>query len=202
MRLFRSAPAWAEVGPIPNPQGGSAGFLPNVAVTALALFNSGSQKLLRASTYGRDVWQFNLIIVPDFQILVPNATLTAFSGTTPTFSGTVTASDGYNNSVSLSCTDGSTAPPSPCTLNSSSLTPASTGTAFSLTTGGAVGDYDFNVQAPGSDPDKTTHVAALTLHVVSLGLTMPSPITVISPPGGASPIVRFQATAQGSFNKA
>ena len=44
------------MGPTPNAAGGSVGFLPNVAVTALALFNSGGEKLLRASTYGRGVW--------------------------------------------------------------------------------------------------------------------------------------------------
>jgi len=139
--------------------------------------------------------------VPDFQILIPNATVTAFAGTTPTFNGTVMALDGYNNSVALSCMAGSTSPPSPCTPNPLNLTPASTGTAVSLSTGSAVGDYDFNLQAAGSDTNKTTHVAALTLHVVSFGLTKPSPTTVVSPPGGASPIVSFQATAQGSFNQ-
>ena len=61
-----AAAAWTEVGPIPDPSGGSTGFLPNVAVTALALFNSGGQKLLRASTYGRGIWQFDLLAVPRF----------------------------------------------------------------------------------------------------------------------------------------
>jgi hypothetical protein len=196
-----TAAAWTEVGPVPNPLGGTTGFLPNVAVTALALFNSASQKLLRASTYGRGVWQFSLVAVPDFQIAVSNTPLTAFAGTTPTFNGTVTALDGYNNSVTLSCAAGATAPPSPCTPNPPSFTPASTGTAFSLTTGSVVGDYDFNVQAAGSDSNNTTHTAAVTLHVVNFGLTAPSPTTVIVPPGGASAIVSFQATAQGSFNQ-
>ncbi|MGA8622306.1 MAG: hypothetical protein WB660_27775 [Candidatus Sulfotelmatobacter sp.] len=41
-----SSAVWTEVGV-------SGGFLPNVAVTALALFNSDCQRLLRASTYGR-----------------------------------------------------------------------------------------------------------------------------------------------------
>ena len=50
-----SAAAWTELGPVPG--GNQTGFLPNVAVTALALFNSGGQNLLRASTYGRGIWQ-------------------------------------------------------------------------------------------------------------------------------------------------
>jgi hypothetical protein len=196
-----TAPAWIEVGPVPNPQGGTTGFLPNVAVTALALFNPGSQKLLRASTYGRGVWQFNLIATPDFQILVPNPTLTAFAGTAPTFNGTVTAVNGYSSSVALSCTAGSTSPPSPCTPNPTGFTPASTGTAFSLTTGSAIGDYSFNVQAAGSDSKNTTHVAAINLSVVNFGMTPASPTRVTEPRGAPSPPVSFQVTAQGSFNQ-
>ena len=194
-----SAAAWTELGPSSSSQ--QSGFLPNVAVTALALFNSGGQKLLRASTYGRGVWQFNLIATPDFQIAVSNNPLTAFVGSAPTFNGTVTAVNGYNNSVTLSCAAGSTSPPSPCTPNPLSSTPVSTGTAFSLTTGNAIGDYSFNLQGMGSDPNTTTHVAALVLHVVNLDLTTPSPSTVTEPRGATSPPVSFQVTAQGSFNQ-
>jgi hypothetical protein len=197
-----SGAAWTEVGPASNPAGGSSGFLPNVAVTALALFNSGGQKLLRASTYGRGVWQFNLLATPDFQIAVANTPLTAFAGTTATFNGTVTALNGYNNSVALSCTAGSSSPPSPCTPSPVSLTPTSTGAAFLLTAGTSTsGDYNFNVQGAGSDPNNITHTAALTLHVVNFGLTTPSPSTVTEPRGATSPPVSFQVTAQGSFNQ-
>ena len=194
-----SSAAWTELGPMSSSQ--QSGFLPNVAVTALALFNSGGQKLLRASTYGRGVWQFNLIATPDFQIAVSNTPLTAFPGTTPTFNGTVAAVNGYNNSVTLSCIAGSTSPPSPCAPTPPSFTPASAGTAFSITTGAAIGDYSFNLQAVGSDPSNTTHVAALTLHVVNLGLTTPSPTSVTEPRGATSPPVSFQVTAQGSFSQ-
>ncbi|MGB8947520.1 MAG: hypothetical protein WCC05_00795 [Candidatus Sulfotelmatobacter sp.] len=191
--------AWTELGP--STSGQQNGFLPNVAVTALALFNSGGQKLLRASTYGRGVWQFNLIATPDFQIAVSNNPLTAFVGTTPTFDGTITAVNGYNSSVALSCTAGTTSPPSPCTPNPPSFTPASTGTEFSIATGAAIGDYSFNLQAVGSDPNATTHVAALVLHVVNLDLTTPMPATVTEPRGATSSLVSFQLTAQGSFNQ-
>ncbi len=194
-----SAAAWTEVGPSASSQ--QSGFLPNVAVTALALFNFGGQKLLRASTYGRGVWQFNLIATPDFQIAVSNTPLTAFAGTAPTFNGTVTAVNGYTSSVTLSCTGGSPSIPNPCTPNPPSFTPASTGTAFSLTTGATIGDYSFNLQGVGSDPNTTTHVAALVLHVVNLDLTTPTPATVTEPRGAISPPVSFQLAAQGSFNQ-
>jgi hypothetical protein len=193
------APAWTELGPASSSQ--QAGFLPNAAVTALAIFNSGSQKLLRASTYGRGIWQFDLNATPDFQIAVPTATVTAFAGTTPTFNGTLTAVNGYNNSVALICSAGSTSPPSPCTPSPASFTPSSSGTAFALSTGSVIGDYNFNLQAIGTDPNNTTHLAALTLHVVNLGLTVPAPTVVTEPRGATSPPVSFQVTAQGSFNQ-
>lgn len=194
-----SAAAWTEVGPASSTQ--QTGFLPNVAVTALAIFNSGGQKLLRASTYGRGVWRFTLVATPDFQIAVSNPTITAFAGTTPSFNGTVTAVNGYSNSVSLSCLAASTNPPIPCAPNKTSYTPTSAGTPFTLTTGSVVGNYNFNLQGIGSDANHTTQLAALTLSVVNFGLTTPSPVTVTTPPGGAAPLVSFQATAQGSFNQ-
>ncbi len=194
-----SSAAWTEVGPIPSSR--RTGFLPNVAVTALALFNSGGQKLLRASTYGRGVWQFNLLATPDFQIAVANTPLTVFAGTTATFNGTVTAVNGYNNSVELSCTAGSTSPPSPCTPSPSASRPPPPARRSHLMWARTVGNYNFNLQAVGSDPNNTTHVAALTLQVVNFGLTTPSPTTVTEPRGATSPPVSFQVTVQGSFNQ-
>ena len=195
-----SSAAWIEVGPVPGPL--AAGFLPNVAVTALALFNSGGQKLLRASTYGRGLWQFNPLAKPDFQIAVSNTPLMAFLGALVNFDGTITSLNGYNNSVALSCTSGSSSPPSPCTPSPVSLTPSSRGSAFLLGVGtSAIADYNFNIQAAGSDPNNTTHVATLILHVVNFGLTAPSPSTVTEPRGSTSPPVSFQVTAQGSFNQ-
>ena len=108
-----SAASWTELGP--NPNTNQPGFLPNVAVTALAVFASGGQQLLRASTYGRGIWQFNLVLTPDYKLSVSNSPLTVFAGQTATFNGTASATNGYTNSVTLSCIAGSTAPPSTCT---------------------------------------------------------------------------------------
>jgi hypothetical protein len=193
-----SSPAWTEVGPA----SGQAGFLPNVAVTALELFNSGGQKLLRASTYGRGVWQFNVANAPDFEIAVSNPLLVAFPGTNASFSGTVTALDGYGSTVTLSCIAGSTSPPSPCTPTPATLTPTSNGTPFSVTVGAsAITNYSFNLQGVGSDSNKTTHLAGLTLEVVNFGLTPPMPSTIVEPRGGTTTPVSFQVTAQGSFDQ-
>ncbi len=194
-----SVPAWTELGPA----SGQTGFLPNVAVTALNLFNSGGQKLLIASTYGRGVWQFNLASAPDFEIAVPNSLLIGFPGTTPVFNGTLTALDGYNSSVTLTCTAGSTNPPTPCTPSPAALTPTASGTPFSVTVaaGTAITNYSFNLQGVGSDPNNTTHSTALILDVVNFGLTAPTPNPINEPRGATSVPVSFQVTAQGSFNQ-
>jgi len=197
--VFRSgtgAASWAEVGP--NSSGGQAGFLPNVAVTALGIFNSGGQKLLRASTYGRGIWQFNL--AADFQMAISNSPKTIFPTQAAIFNGTVTALNGFANSIRLSCAGGASSPPSLCTPSPLVLTPT-TNTPFTITAGGIVGDYDFNVQGVGSDTNSTTHQVGLTLHVIDFGLTTPSPATVTAAPGTTSSPVNFQVTAAGSFNQ-
>jgi len=194
-----SLPAtWTELGP--NPVTDQIGFLPNVAVTALGLFSSGGKQLLRASTYGRGMWQFNLVITPDFVLSVSNSLLTIFPGQTATLNGTASAFDGYASSVALSCVAGSTGPPSTCLVSPSTLTPANK-TPFTVTVGGAVGDYSFNVQAAGSDTKNITHQVPVTLHVVNFAMTPPSPATVTVPRGTTSAPVSFQITAAGSFNQ-
>ncbi len=196
------APAWTEVGPIPNPLGTSTGFLPEVAVTALAIFNSGGQKLLRASTYGRGVWQFNLLAVPTFQITISNTPLTVFSDQTGVFNGTITAINGYNDNVAIGCVAGSSSAPSPCIASPATLTPTQLGAAFTVSAQtGSVTDYNFNVQGVGFDPNGTTEVAPVTLDVVSWSITAPSPPSVMEPRGATSPPVSFEISAQGTFSQ-
>jgi hypothetical protein len=193
-----SAANWAEVGPTPS--SGQSEFLPNVAVTALGLFNSGGEELLRASTYGRGVWQWPVALTADYRLSISNSPLTASPNQTVVFNGTATSVNGYANTVTLSCVAGTTAPPSTCTITPSTVTPGPTA-SFTVAVSGAVGDYNFNVQAVGSDPNEITHVVAVALHVVSFGLTAPSPSTVTVPRGTTSAPVAFQVTAAGSFNQ-
>ena len=190
---------WTELGP--DPASNLPGYLPNVAVTALGLFNSGGQKLLRASTYGRGIWQYNLVTTPDYQLSMPVATQAVFVGQNAVFNGTVTALNGYASSIALSCVAGGTSPPSTCTAAPATLTPGNK-TPFTVTVAGSAGDYTFNLQGAGSDAKHITHQVPLTLHVVNFGLTNPSPATVSTPHGTTSPPVSFQVTAAGSFNQA
>ncbi len=192
-----STPGWTELGP--NPTTNQAGFLPNVAVTGLGIFASGGQQLLRASTYGRGIWQFNLVITPDFQVAVSNSPMTIFAGQSAAFNGTVTAQNGYANSVTLSCIPGTTAPPNICAASPASLVPGSK-SPFTVSVGGLPGDYSFSIQGAGSDVNHITHSIPVTLHLVSFGLTKPSPAAVTVPRGETSLPVTFQVTAAGSFN--
>ena len=192
-----SSPSWIELGP--NPNTNQAGFLPNVAVTGLGIFNSG-QQLLRASTYGRGIWQFNLVITPDFNLSISNSPLTVFVGQTATFNGNISGLNGYTSTVTLSCAAGTTAPPSTCTPLPSTLTPGNK-TPFTVTAGGAAQDYNFNVKAVGSDSSHVTHSVPVLLRVINFGMTAPSPATVTVPRGTTSSPVSFQITAAGSFNQ-
>lgn len=195
-----TAANWAELGPKPDPTAAQSGFLPNVAVTALAVFASTDQQLLRASTYGRGIWQFDLVGTPGFQLSVPDPSLTIFPGQTATFSGTATALNGYTNSVTLSCIAGSSPPPRICAPSPTNLTLPSD-SQFNVNAIEDVGEYNFNIQGVGSDLNQVTHELGLSLHVVDFAITAPSPSSVTVPRGTKSSSVTFQITAAGLFNQ-
>jgi len=187
--------SWSELGPTAGPS--QTGFLPDVAVTALNIFNSGGQELLRASTYGRGIWQFDLLAVPDFQLLISNSPLTDFAGFRTTFNGTASALNGYASSLTLSCVAGATPPPSTCTPTPSALPIPYP--SFVVTIGGAVGDYNFNLQGIGSDGGQIMHLVPVTLHIVTFELTTPLPSNVTVARGTTSSPSTFQVAAAGSF---
>jgi hypothetical protein len=190
-------PSWTGLGPPPS--GGQAGYLPNVAVTALGIFTrSDSTKLLRASTYGRGVWEFPLS--PDFSLSVSNTPITVFPNQpVPPFTGTITALGGYNSYVDLSCN------PSPCSVTPPTRVfpgPPPQGTPFTAVVTGSTtpGDYSFDLHGAGEDLNRITNDAALTVKVIDFNLTAPSPPSITVSPSSTSGPVSFQVTGQGSFN--
>ncbi|HLB87754.1 MAG TPA: hypothetical protein VJK29_08880, partial [Terriglobales bacterium] len=173
-----------------------------ISVTALGMFNSAGTKKLRASTYGRGVWEFTLIAAPDFQFVVANNPLTVFAGQSGVFNGTLQALNGYASLVNLSCGNlPATAPPT-CSVTPSALTPTISGTPFTVNTSGPVAEYLFNVHGVGTDANTVTHDFALALHVVDFNLTTPAPASVTVSNSNSSAPVSFQVTAAGSFNAA
>lgn len=192
-------PAWTQVGPASS--SGVAGFLPNVPITALQIFTGSGIKRLRASTYGRGIWEFALPTGPDFQITMPTASQSIFPSQTAVFNGTVSAFNGYNAQVTLTCAAGSTSPPAVCSFSPATpFVPSVSGTAFTLSATGAAGDYFFLVHGSGNDPNTTTHTLAAALHVMDFTLGAPSPASITIPRGTTSSPIAFQASGVASFN--
>ncbi len=189
---------WTELGP--KGTSDPSGILPNVAVTALGLFNSGGEELLRASTYGRGIWQYPVSATADYQLAISNSPLTAFANQSVVFNGTAASINGYASSVALSCAAGSTPPPSTCTVSPATVTPG-TNVSFTVTVAGTTGVYNFNIEGVGSDPNTLTHSIPVTLQIVSFALSTPSPSSVTVPRGTTSSPVQFQVTAAGSFDQ-
>lgn len=187
---------WTEVGP----SAGQQGFLPNVAVTSLKVFNAAGLKRLRAGTYGRGIWEWNLITTPDFQVSVANNPLTTFPGQRANFAGTIDAINGYNAVVNLSCIAGATNPPQNCSLSANQILPTPAGSPFSLNASDVAGDYAFNVHAVGLDPLAVTHDFALTLHVIDFTLSAPSPASVNVAPGNTTAPISLAVSSLGAFN--
>jgi hypothetical protein len=183
--------SWAEVGTAPAP--GATGYLPNVPVTAIEIFNYGGTKTLAVSTYGRGIWEYALAVGPNYTNVIANTPQTIYPTQTATFNGTLTALDGYTSRVNLSCTG---SPPTTCSLSPTHEMPTAT---YTVTASGAVGDYDFNAHAVGTDPQTITHDAAVTLHIVDFNISAPNPNGLTVAQGGTSNASTFQVTALGSF---
>jgi hypothetical protein len=198
-----ASPGWTETGPEPVP-GGAAGYLPNVAVTALRMFNSGGTKKLRASTYGRGIWEFTLAEGPDFQFNSPQAVLTTFPGQTAAFTVTLTAQNNFSSPVNLTCTARAPTLPAPptCTVTPTTVSLTNPTAQLIVNAAGPVGDYLFNVHGVGTDANTTTRDFALTLHVVDFNLTAPAPAGVTANQSSVSGPVAFQVTAAGEFSQA
>jgi hypothetical protein len=191
-----SSAIWTEVGPAAQP--GAAGYLPNVPVSAIRLFNFGAAKKLRVSTYGRGVWEYDLATNPDYQLAVSNTPLIAFPNQAAVFNGTLTAQNGYASPVTLSCDPGG---PGPCTIPGNPITPTADGTAFSISmnSGSAAVDYEFTVHGAGGDGHAIPHDAAVSLRVVDFALDPPVPPTVTAQQGGTSNTTSFQVSGLGTF---
>ncbi|MGA3348726.1 MAG: hypothetical protein ABSC33_06870 [Candidatus Sulfotelmatobacter sp.] len=149
---FTSSPSWTEVGPAPSLT--ATGFLPDVPVTALSIFTSGCQKLLRASTYGRGIWEFVLPLssgVPDFCLSEPIPFPTVNAGSSNTQGSiTITSANGFNGSINLTCSLASgngSCSMNPPLVNLPPLTATATANAIVNAANLAAGSYQLSVQA-------------------------------------------------------
>jgi hypothetical protein len=190
-----TSPNWTEVGPA----AGVAGFLPNVAVTALHVLSKTATKKLYAATYGRGLWEFDLIVTPDFDAVVTNPALVVAVGQAPQFDAHLFAFGGYYSAVNLSCTKQATAPPSSCAASPATVTPTTSGASFVVNANTeSVADYTFNVHAVGTDSLQLIHDSPVTLHVVDFNVSAPSPTSTTAVVPSASAPVQFNVTASGT----
>jgi hypothetical protein len=190
-----SSPSWTEVGPAPG--SGQAGYLPNVPVTAIQLFNHAGTKKLRVSTYGRGIWEYTLATAPDYKIAISNTPQTVLQNQTVTFNGTLTALGTYNHAVTLSCGAGA---PGACTFSPSGpITPTPAGVSFtvSMSSGNAIRNYTFNIH--GTD-GTLTHDFPVTLNVTDFSMGTPNPATVSVVQGGTSNATQYTLGSLGPFN--
>jgi photosystem II stability/assembly factor-like uncharacterized protein len=182
---------WVEYGP---PSG--SGSLPDVVVTRLRIF--ANQKL-RASTYGRGVWEINLNTFPDFGLAVKDPTaVTLFPSQSFSFQGTASAFNNYSSSIAISCN--ASGAPLPATCQGGSVTPGSSPVPFTLTVSNpAPQDFSFSILGTGSDSNATTHKQPVHVKVVDFSLAAAVPATISVPRGTSSQPVSLSVAASGSF---
>ena len=189
--------AWTEVGPLAQP--GATGYLPNVPVSAIRLFDDKvSIRKLRVSTYGRGIWEFDLAPpAPDYQIAISDTPQTVLRNQTAIFSGTLTAVGTYSSAVTLSCGAGA---PGACTFSPSGpIVPTLAGVPFtvSMPSGNAIQNYTFSIH--GTD-GTLIHDIPVTLNVTDFSLGVPSPGTVTAQQGGVSNATQYTLSSLGPFN--
>ncbi|MCI0348039.1 MAG: DUF11 domain-containing protein [Acidobacteriales bacterium] len=192
--------AGTDIGVFRSTDGGAnwSGFglgLPRVAVFDMAIQNTN--RVLRVATHGRGIWEIALAPPEDFTLAISNPSQTVFVGQTVPFNGTLTAINGYNDSVTISCVPSHTGVPDTCT--GATATPSPGGQAFSVTAGNsAAGSFAFNMEGVGSDPDSITRSQAVTLNVVGVTLGTIGTINVVR--GNTSSDITFDAVAAGPYN--
>jgi len=94
----------------------------------------------------------------DYALAVANPSLSAAVNATAVFHGTITAVNGYNTTVALSCGAGA---PATCTTSPATVVPSSSGAPFTVTVSSASAQpYAFNIN--GVDAASTTHSAQVT----------------------------------------
>lgn len=161
---------WAEYGPTSG-----AGMLPNVPVTKLDAISTTNVHKLRASTYGRGMWEIPLASYNDFtQSVTPLVAKVALGGTT-TFTATYTALGAFSGDVAVTCTrpdgtalpDGFTCTSSPTTVTTGTTSQISVTTDATKVTAGI---YPIRITGTSGSLVKNTDVS---LKVTDFSLVVP-----------------------------
>jgi hypothetical protein len=98
----------------------------------------------------------------DYTLTISNPAQSASATSSATFNGTLTAFNGYNSPVNLSC--GAGAPPT-CNPSSPSVTPTVSGAAFTVTVSSdVVQSYNCNITGTGTEAQTIVHSAPVTFN--------------------------------------
>ena len=145
----------------------------------------------------------SLTVTKDYSLAISNSVLTAIVNTAvqlPPRWGTLTwlnkdkSGNGYSDLVNLRCGPGA---PSTCTIAPATVTPTASGASFTAIVGSSqCGQYNFNIEAIGTDSAATSHAAAVTFS--STSLAPPDYTLEITNPSLAAP-VNTTATFNGTL---
>jgi hypothetical protein len=122
---------------------------------------------INGSTTGSPDKTQNLTLVVgkrDYALTISNPALTGVVNTPSVFNGSLSTTSGYSSPVNLSC--GTGAPPT-CTVSPATVTPTTSGAAFTVTVNTNVTQsYSFNVVAQGSDVLAIAHPAPVNFQSI------------------------------------
>jgi hypothetical protein len=175
---------WTEVGPA---AGSGAGFLPSAPVTAIRIFNHGTTKDLRVSTYGRGIWAFSLPAGAATTTTLTSSLNPAKQGAAVTFTATVTTTGANAPTGTVTFNDG-TAALGTGTLSTVGGLQVATFTTSTLT----VGTHSITAVYGGdaNNAGSTSAVLTQTITAVATSTTLSSSLN----PASQGVAVTFTAT--------
>ena len=172
--------------------------LPNAPVTRIRSFVSQdkTKNKLRVSTYGRGVWQTDLLTASPFRASAQSSGAAVFIHQAASYTLNVIAQAAFNGTVTISCDSGGN--PLPDTCVGGTISPAKAGTPFTVTASNAsAGNFNFSLKLVASDSNSTTVEIPVTLEVDDLQMSAPSPSGLVLKRGQSSQF-SFTLTALGA----
>jgi hypothetical protein len=176
--------SWTEVGPV---AGSGSGFLPSAPVTAIQIFNNGTTKDLRVSTYGRGIWEYSLAAASATTTTLTSSLNPASQGAAVTFTATVTTTGANPPTGTVTFNDGTTA------LGTGTLSTVGGFQVATFTTSTlAVGTHSITAVYGGdaNNASSTSAVLTQTITAVTTATTLTSSLN----PASQGAAVTFTAT--------
>jgi len=182
--------SWTEVGPAP---GSGSGYLPNVPVSAIQLFNSGGTKALEVSTYGRGIWAYSFVVGSATTTTIVSSLNPANAGVAVTFTATVTTVGANPPTGTVTFYDGTTS------IGSGTLSTVGSSQVATFTTSTlAVGANSITAVYGGDANNAGSTSAALIETIDAPTFTLSAPTTPATILAGESTTTTFTVTPTGT----